>query len=88
MNNSFIPNPIINIPTIRFNILDIISGIKLDNIIPRIATIDKKNKVADTNPIKKIINSFFLKFSSIILVVNTLPQNTIVIGLESVNTNP
>lgn len=63
-------------PTAIFKILDITSGMKFDNIIPRIATIFKNNKVADTKPIEKTINSFFLNFSSIILVVNTLPQNT------------
>ena len=86
--NNLIPKTIINIPTTIFKILIIISGIKFDNNIPKIATIVKNNKVADTNPTEKIINSFFLKFSSIIFVVKTLPQNIIVIGLDSVNIIP
>ena len=78
----------IKTPTIIFNIFEIYSGMKLESIVPNIATNVKKNKVAETKPIEKIINSFFSNLSSIIFVVNTLPQNTIVIGLDKVNTNP
>lgn len=61
---------------------------KLDNMVPNTATTDKNIKVAETNPTEKIINSFFSNLSSIILVVKTLPQKTIVIGFDNVNTNP
>ena len=56
--------------------------------MPNIATVVKNNNVADTKPTENTINSFLLNFSSIILVVNTLPQNTIVIGLDNVKIIP
>ena len=65
-----------------------LSGMKLESTVPRIATDVRNNKVAETNPIENIINSFFFNLSSMILVVSTLPQKTIVIGLDKVRTNP
>ena len=64
------------------------SGIKLESTVPNIATNVKKNKVAETKPIEKTINSFFSNLSSIIFVVNTKTKKTIVIGLDKVNINP
>ena len=71
-----------------FNMFEMFSGIKLESTVPNIATDVKKNNVAETKPIQKTTNSFFSNLSSIIFVVNTLPQKTIVIGFDKVNTNP
>ena len=67
---------------------EIFSGMKFDNIVPNTATNVKNIKVEDTKPTENIVNSFLLNLSSIILVVNTLPQKTIVIGLDKVNIKP
>lgn len=75
-------------PTKIFIILDIFSGIKLDNIVPNTATNVKNINVEDTKPTENTVNSFLLNLSSIIFVVNTLPQKTIVIGFDKVNINP
>ena len=56
---------------------EMFSGIKLESTVPNIATNVKKNKVAETKPIEKTTNSFFSNLSSIIFVVNTLPQKSI-----------
>ena len=87
-NNIFIPNNIIIIPTIIFIILEMFSGIKLDNIVPNITIKVKNISVEDTSPTENTISSFLFNLSSIIFVVNTLPQKTIVIGLERVSINP
>lgn len=88
LTNNFIPKNIINNPTNKFKILETIVGINSERIVPNNATLVKNNKVEETNPIANKTNCLFVNFSSIIFVVKTLPQNTIVIGLDKVRINP
>lgn len=62
-----------------FIIFETFSGIKLDNIVPNTATNVKNINVEDTSPTEKTVSSFLFNLSSIIFVVNTLPQKLLLL---------
>lgn len=86
--NNFTPKKIIRRPTTILRILESVGEIKLLKTVPSKAIIDRKNKVADTKPKAKINSSFLFRLSSMILLVRTQPQKTIVIGVDSVRSSP
>jgi len=76
------------IPTAPFKSCMIISGKNPLIQLPRIATPDKKNKVAKTQPNPKKNSCLFDSFLSTTCEENTPLQKMIVNGLEAVNIKP
>lgn len=70
------------------SIFEMFDEMKLLKIVPKAAISVRKNRVADTRPSEKINSSFFFKLSSIILLVRTLLQKTMVIGFDKVKIKP
>ncbi len=75
------PYPISAIPTIRFRICIIITGIALFNIEKIITDKPIKIKVAEPTAKPNAINCFFVYLYSIAFAANKLVKKTIVIGL-------
>ena len=61
--------------------LDIFSGIKLDNIVPNTATNVKNINVEDTKPTENTVNSFLVNYLQLSLLLIRYPKKLLLLDL-------